>query len=263
MSELREIDIELIDDPKRDIRGGVKNSEVEDLAMSIENVGLIQPIVVFRKEKRYEVIVGHRRLSACRVAGLEKVPAIVREVKPEEVDIIKLDENIFREEVSPVKIGEYIYAIMMEKGLTVMAMARYFGKTPQWVNSMLRLVDLDEYTRKAIDQGEISYASALEIQKIENETTRKVLTEAAVEGGAHTRTVKRWVQDSKAEARRLERGEEEGEETPEDQEEKVYKQRCMLCGDLVEVEHLVTVQVEAQCYPLLQKMCKAYQEAGK
>lgn len=261
MLEIKEIDIDLIDDPKVDIRGDIDVEGIEDLATSISNIGLIQPIVVFRKRSRYEVIVGHRRTMACRWAGLKKVPSIVRDVKPEEIDIMKLDENVFREEVSPVQIARYMARIMDQQRLTTMEIARYFGKTPQWANSMIRLLDTDEYTQKAVDKGELSYVSALELQKIENQDKRMLYTQAAVQGGAHTRVIRSWVQEVKAEERRDELRQQQADTQPEEEPPKAYKMKCILCGKFHPVSDLITIQVDLKCYPQLRIMCKQYQEA--
>lgn len=261
MTKLKEIDIEMIDDPETDIRTEIDLETIEDLSKSIEQIGLIQPITVFENRERYEVIVGHRRLIACREAGMKKIPAIVKEVKPEEIDIMKLDENVFREDVSATQIARYIYRIMTQRKLSTIEIARYFGKTPQWVNSMLRLLDTDEYTQKAVDKGELSYAAALELQKIEDEEKRKLYTQAAVVGGAHTRVVRSWVQEEQARARGEEIREIQTAEGAEESEPREYKQKCMLCGKLKPVGELITIQVDLKCYPQLREICKNYQEA--
>lgn len=260
MKELKEIDVELIDDPAVDIRGPIDINGLEELATSIENTGLIQPIIVFKNRKRYEVAVGHRRLIACKMAKMERVPAVVTDIDPEKLDVMKLDENIFREEVPPVMIAKYIYRIMKEKELSTMEIARYFGKTPQWVNTMIRLLDLDEYTKEAIDTGRISYAAALELQKVDNERTRVSLTQAAVNGGAHTRVVKGWVNDYRAEKDYQDiRGQETAKNDEEEQPLK-YESKCICCNKLRPSETVITMITCPECYPIIRAMCKSYRE---
>lgn len=260
MAELKEIDIDLVDDPVNDIRENVNMQGVEELAISIENTGLINPITVFKNRRRYEVVVGHRRLIACKIAKMDTITAIITEIDPDKLDVMKLDENIFREDVSPVMIAKYIYRIMQEKELTTMEMARYFGKTPQWVNTMIRLLDIDDYTQEAITAGQISYAGALELQKVDNESTRATLTQAAVKGGAHTRVIKNWVNDYRSEidyqaSRTLLPTEKGG--VPEERE---YKRKCICCNQLKESETIITVEICPECYPIIKAMCKSYRE---
>jgi len=260
MMTIQEIDLELIDDPKVDIRGDIDTAGLEDLATSIQTVGLIQPITVFKKQGRFEVVCGHRRALACKAAGLKKIPAIVRDVDPDEIDVMRLDENVFREDVSPIQIARYIARIMDLKKVSVVEISRYFQKTPQWVNSMIRLLDADEYTQAAVDAGELSYVAALELQKIEDEQRRRMYTEAAVKGGAHTRTVRNWVQEESNERRVKDSGEKVDPEEGEQGEPQEYKQKCMLCGKLRPVNELITVQVGVKCYPQLREICKNYRD---
>lgn len=260
MAELIEIDMDLIDDPEVDIREWITREGIEELAKSIRNVGLIQPIVVFKNRDRYEVLVGHRRYLACKSIELGRIPAIVREVRPDEIDVMKLDENIFREDVSPIQIATYIRKIQLQKELTTMEIARYLGKTPQWVNSMLRLIDIDEYAKDAVDQGEISYSSALELQKVEDPRQRRVLTEAAIKGGAHTRVVKGWVQEYRTQAGPSPEPMETGYEEPEEQKERVYKMKCALCDRQYPAGELITIQIDPKCYPIFREMAKNVRE---
>lgn len=255
-----EIDIDLIEEPKTDVREEIDNIGLEELATSIQQTGLIQPIVVFPNQGKYEIAVGHRRFLAFKIARLKKIPAIIKEIKPEELEVMKLDENIFREDVSAVQIAKYIYKIMGSRGLTVMEVARYLGKTPQWVNSMIRLLDVDEYTQKAVDEGELSYSAALELTKVEDENYRDVLTRAAVQGGAHTRVIKDWVQDYKQVKRHIE--EDKSNELPaeEGETERTHNMHCKLCGHQYPAEQLINIQIDPKCYGIFQEMSKNVRE---
>lgn len=260
MTELKEINTDLVDDPKNDIRENMSMQGIEELATSIENIGLIQPIVVFKNRDRYEVAVGHRRLLACKMVGMEKVPAVITDRDPEKIDVMKLDENIFREDLSAVLIAKYIYMVMRVKDLSVMEIARYFGKTPQWVNTMLRLLDTDEYTQEAITAGEISYSGALELQKIDDDKTRESLTQAAVKGGAHTRVIKGWVNDYRNEKEYKEGRKEKYEENGQEEQTRKYQRKCICCQMLTSSEGIITIEVCPDCYPIIKQMTKSYRE---
>ncbi len=256
MPEILEISMELIDEPETDIRENIDAASIEEMATSIENIGLIQPIAVFKKQDRYEVIVGHRRLLACRALGLGRITAVVREVEPDEIDIMRLDENVFREDVSAIQIASYIYRIQKAKGMSTMEISRYLGKTPQWVNSMLRLIDIDDYTKQAVDQGEMSYSAALELQKIEDLNYRRVLTEAAVKGGAHTRVIKSWVNQYQQNKAPGPEPLEEDYQEPTEEIEKVYRMKCKLCGVMYDPGELITIQIDPHCFPIFEEMAK-------
>lgn len=263
MLKIEEIATELIDGPKEDLREKQYSEDIEELATSIETIGLIQPITVFQNRERYEIVVGHRRYLACKMAGIKKIPAIVRIMKPGEMDIMKIDENIFREDVSPVQIAKYIYKIMTDREMSTMEIARYLGKTPQWVNSMLRLLDTDEYTQKAVENEDISYVAALELQKVEDPGYRRALTEAAVRGGANTRLVKNWVQEYKRNEKAILVGSIPEETLSKDEENEKYRMRCSMCNEYYRPDQLITVQVDPQCYTVYREMAKNWQNQLK
>jgi len=260
MPELKEIELSLIDDPKRDIREYIDNEGIQELATSIASIGLIQPIAVFKNGDRYEVIIGHRRYLACKLLKMGRIPAVIREVEPHEIDVMKLDENVFREDVSAVQIASYIYRIQQDKEMSTMEIARYLGKTSQWVNSMLRLIDIDEYTKTAVDQGDISYSGALELQKVEDIMYRRVLTEAAVRGGAHTRVIKNWVTDYRQNKAPAPATMEDPYEEPEEEIPKCLRMRCMLCHQMYDPGELITIQIDPHCYPIFKEMAKNVRE---
>ncbi len=260
MAELKEIELDLIDDPERDIREYIDEEGIKELATSIASIGLIQPIAIFKKGNRYEVIVGHRRYLACKLLNMGRIPAVIREVEPAEIDVMKLDENIFREDVSAVQIASYIYRIQQDREMSTMEIARYLGKTPQWVNSMLRLIDVDDYTKAAVDQGNLSYAGALELQKVEDTAYRKVLTEAAVRGGAHTRVIKNWVTEYRQNRAPSPEPLEDNYAEPEQEIEKVYRMKCRLCHHMYDPGELITIQIDPHCYPIFEEMAKNVRE---
>lgn len=259
MALVEEIEVDLVNEPGERAREEIDTEGIEDLAASIKMVGLINPILVIKVAGRYEVVAGHRRLLAHKVAGLQTIKAIVTELEPEMIDNIRLDENVFREDLSAVEIGEYLARIRERDRLSTVELARKMNKTTQWVNAMLRLVDIDDQAKQAVRQGDLSYASALELQKIPDEDTRKAMTSAAVKSGANTRTVQGWVQDA---CRRPVEQEEVTLKAGEGEKQNRYeqpRQRCMLCGELEETTGLAHVLVHPKCFPLLNEMCKMYQ----
>jgi len=257
-TELLEIDTDLIDDPKTDIRKYQENAKLEELAQSIKNVGLINPITVKREGNRYEVVTGHRRLLAVRIAGIPKITAKITTAPKQTLDVMKIDENVFREDVSAVAIAKYVHRVMKEREITTREIGDYLGRTQQWVNTMLRLLDLDPETKNAIDQGTLAYASALELAKIKEPETREALTDAAVTGGANTRVVKKWVQDYQEEMDIRERRGLEVEVIGELGPPPVSRRKCAVCGELKKSEMLITVEVCAKCYPILRDSAERY-----
>lgn len=260
MTEIKELNTDLVDDPETDIRTNIENQKLEELAQSIKNVGLINPITVKRNDKRYEVVTGHRRLIACKIAGIPRITAFVTKLPEQTLDVMKIDENVFREDVSPVSMAKYIYRTMKKRELSTREMGDYLGKTQQWVNTMLRILDLDQDTKEAINEGTLNYTSALELAKIKEPEAREALTEAAKRGGAHTRVVKQWVRDYQEEKEYQESRELEGEGEEETYIPPVSKRRCVVCGDLKSSGTLINIEVCSKCYPILRDSTEKYRD---
>jgi ParB family chromosome partitioning protein len=106
--QMQNIGIDVIDDPHAPVRTAMDEEKLVELANSIKLHGLIQPITVRKVGPRYEVIAGHRRLKACRRAGVALVPSIVREVNDAKADELRMAENLYREDVNPVDEARYI-----------------------------------------------------------------------------------------------------------------------------------------------------------
>src|SRR6266566_9232720 len=99
--EFKVIALDLIDDPQQAMRSNVTAASVEDLVLSIKQVGLIEPIVVKPKNGRYEVIAGHRRKFAHEVAKLPTIQCYVRNVTTDQSEMMKIHENLYREDIKP------------------------------------------------------------------------------------------------------------------------------------------------------------------
>lgn len=98
----QDISIDDILEPEDQARTVIVLEGLQELADSIKEKGIIEPLVVLKKNSKYEIVVGHRRFLAARMAGLEKLPCIIRAIGVRDADLMKLHENFFREDVNPV-----------------------------------------------------------------------------------------------------------------------------------------------------------------
>lgn len=143
---------------------------LEDLADSIRQYGILQPLTVTRHEEQseegmqvyYELIAGERRLRASKLAGLDHVPAIIR--TGEETDKMKLElaiiENLQREDLNPIDKARAFKKLTEEFGLTHAAIGKRMGKSREYVSNALRLLSLPEYVQQAVGAGKISEGHA-------------------------------------------------------------------------------------------------------
>jgi ParB family chromosome partitioning protein len=132
---------------------------LEELAASIREKGLLQPLLVRPKGEGYELVAGERRFRAAQLAGLEEVPVLVRDLTDQEALELALVENLQREDLSPVEEARG-YQALLAMGLTQEEVARKVGKARSTVANALRLLQLPEEVLAALDEGRISAGHA-------------------------------------------------------------------------------------------------------
>ena len=153
------------------------------LADSIRTSGVLSPILVARSGKRYTIIAGERRWRASRLAGLETIPAIVREwdqVKRQEAALI---ENIQRENLNPIEEAQGIYTLMNECALTQEAVAERLGRSRSAVANLLRLLGLPKEIQSAVTGGELSAGHARVLAGVSDRTRQLALFRKAMQLG--------------------------------------------------------------------------------
>src|SRR5437762_5783469 len=177
------------------------------LADSIRRHGLLQPLVVRRIAGRFELIAGERRLQAAKRAGLESVPVVVREARPEERLELALIENLQRENLTPLEEAEGYRHLMDVYALTQEEIAQRVGKSRPAITNTLRLLTLPDAVKAQLEGGELSAGHARAVLALEDEheqvdfarevVTRK-LSKSATEGLAAARSKRPAKRDRKS-----------------------------------------------------------------
>jgi ParB family chromosome partitioning protein len=147
-------------------RRNLSQQSLQELAQSIKMQGILQPIIVkgIKDEKnQYEIIAGERRWRAAQLAGLEKVPVLVKTIDPQQMLAIALIENIQREALNPLEEAVAIQRLLEEFNMTHSEIAKTLGKSRTAVSNALRLLQLSETVKGFMDQGllEMGHARAL------------------------------------------------------------------------------------------------------
>lgn len=150
------IDINLIERNSDQPRKVFDKKSLEELAESIKNYGIIQPLVLKENGDSYIVVSGERRLRAAKIAGLEKVPAIIKDVDEEISDKISLIENIQREDLNSIEEAKAFRYLLDEYNLKQEDLAKEIGKSRQYVGNTIRLLNLDSRVIDLILNGELS-----------------------------------------------------------------------------------------------------------
>ena len=157
VGELRELPVELIKPNPNQPRTKFDPEALAGLASSIETSGVVQPLLVRPlHDGSYELIAGERRWRAAQQAGLEKVPAIVRDSEQAERLQVALIENMVREDLNPVEEARACAALVEELGLSKEELARRVGRSRPAVSNLIRLLDLPDEALELLESGELS-----------------------------------------------------------------------------------------------------------
>ena len=155
-------------DPNRDQpRADFDESALQELAASIRAVGVLQPILVRRTGERYQIIAGERRYRASRLAGLEEIPAIVRDWDEQKRLEAALVENLQRDDLNPVEEAVGVKRLMEAANLTQERVAERIGKSRPAVANLLRLLTLPEEVQKMLVDGRLTAGHARALVTVE------------------------------------------------------------------------------------------------
>ena len=156
------------------------DAKIAELSESIKNNGLISPIIVRRINSKYEIIAGERRYHACKRAGIEKIPSIIKEISDEEAFKISLIENLQREDLNPMEEAEAYHTLKRQFNLTHQEIADAVVKDRSTITNALRLVNLPEEVKLALREGTITSGHARAILMAESILEKRALLEKII-----------------------------------------------------------------------------------
>jgi ParB family transcriptional regulator, chromosome partitioning protein len=154
--ELLELDLDLIKPNSEQPRTRFSEEKLEELAQSIRVNGVVQPIIVRRKNSHYELVAGERRWRAAQRAGLQKIPAVVKNISDEKLLEIALVENIQRQELNAIEEAKAYRKLVDTIGLTQEMIAERVGKNRTVVTTFLRLLKLPDDVQRLVEEEKIS-----------------------------------------------------------------------------------------------------------
>lgn len=194
-TQFRIISLDLIDDPERPMRTDMTPASVEDLVLSIKQVGIIEPIVVKMVNGRYEVIAGHRRKYSSELAGLAEVPCSVLTVNDEQTEMLKIHENLYRAEVKPSDEAQHFKYLIDKHHMTPTKVSQLIGKSLSYVSDRLAIFNYPDFLKDAMDKKQISFSVAREFARMDDLQEMSNFVFYAIRNGITQDAAQKWVQD--------------------------------------------------------------------
>lgn len=189
-----EVDINLIDRNIYQPRKTFNEEQLTELAQSIKNCGLIQPIIAVKKGNRYMIVSGERRWRASKLAGLKTVPVIVRDYTESQIAEIALIENLQREDLNPIESANAIKELIEKYNLTQEQISEKIGKSRSAVANTLRLLTLAPEVVKLIQDGKLSAGHGKILVAITDKDTQVQIARMASDGKISVRDLEKYLQ---------------------------------------------------------------------
>lgn len=191
--KIEEIDIEKIFSRENQPRQKFDEEKLIELADSIKEHGIIQPIILKKTDKGYEIVAGERRWRAAKIAGLKRIPAVIKELNKEKMMEIALIENIQREDLNPLEEANAYKTLMEECGMTQEELAKKIGKSRSFIANTIRLLNLEDEIKEMIIEGKITSGHARALLSVEDPVERIRLAKKIADENISVRDVENIV----------------------------------------------------------------------
>ncbi|OLS02708.1 ParB/RepB/Spo0J family partition protein [Tissierella creatinophila] len=195
--KIKYISLDNIKAKKDQPRKEFEKSSIKELSNSIKVHGVIQPILLRKKDDMYEIIAGERRFRASKLANLEEIPAIVLDAKDEEVAKLALIENIQREDLNPIEESIAYKNLMEDFNLKQDELAETIGKSRSYITNSLRLLNLDQRVIDYLYNGELTQGHGKVLLGIKDKKAQVELAKRIIETGLNVRSTEEEVKKVK------------------------------------------------------------------
>ena len=194
--------VELIDPNPLQPRKDFSASELREMAESVKEMGIVTPLLVSKNGERYQLIAGERRLRAAKMAGVKRVPVVVREVSPAESLELAIVENIHRKDLNPIEEAAAYQRLLEELHITQEALARRVGKDRATIANLIRLLRLPSAIQKDLIEGRLTMGHARALAGVKSEKRQLALRELVVKNQLSVRELEKLIQSGSGRVRK-------------------------------------------------------------
>ncbi|WP_409303543.1 ParB/RepB/Spo0J family partition protein [Peribacillus sp. SCS-155] len=166
---------------------------IEELKESILQHGILQPIIVRKSIKGYEIVVGERRFRAAKEAGLKTVPAVLKDLSEQQMMELAILENLQREDLNPIEEGAAYQSLLERLGLTQEELAKRLGKSRPHIANHIRLLSLPALIKEHIADGKISMGHGRALLAIKNKSLIEKVVEKVIKEGLNVRQLEQYI----------------------------------------------------------------------
>lgn len=189
------IDINNIKPNENQPRKSFDDEKLQELANSIKEHGLIQPVILRQAEKGYEIVAGERRWRACRKAGLKEIPCMIKDLTDEQNMLVAIIENMQREDLNPIEEAEGLNQMISSFGMTQEEVSKSVGKSRPYITNSLRLLKLPQKVRNMVSEGNLTTGHARAIAGIGDQEKQIKLAEFVLQKELSVREIEKLIKE--------------------------------------------------------------------
>ncbi|MEJ7709712.1 MAG: ParB/RepB/Spo0J family partition protein [Pyrinomonadaceae bacterium] len=192
---LQEIDIDLIESNPSQPRTHFDEGRLEELSQSIKSNGIVQPLLLRRVGGKYQLVAGERRWRAAQLAGLQRVPAVVRDIPDEKMLELALIENIQRQELNAIEEAQAYKRLIETLGLTQETVAQRVGRDRSFITNYLRLLRLPEEIQTSLVEEKLSVGHARALLGLEDQEAQKKIAQSIIDKSLSVRETEKLIKN--------------------------------------------------------------------
>ena len=260
------IELELIRPNPYQPRKTFEEERLNDLASSIQQHGILQPIVLRQTVQGYYIVVGERRFRASKLAGLTEVPAIIKELSDEDMMELAIIENLQREDLNAIEEAESYKKMMTDLNITQQEVARRLGKSRPYIANMLRLLQLPKNVAQMVQHGALSSAHGRTLLTLKDASKIKKTAKQAAQESWSVRYLEEYVNGlvSKDISRKVDKETKESKPKMIQQQERFLKKQYGAKVDISTSKNVGKItfefKSEAEFKRLIRQLNKDYKE---
>jgi len=248
---IKDLSLDLIDEPTGILRMDINSEDLDDLAQSISEIGLLQPIMVAVDGDRFEVVFGHRRYLAYKKLGLSTIRCLVRNMTQKDVGIARATENISRSDLTPIEEAATYRNLIDEYGFSLEQVAKKMAKTPGTVKRRMDLLKMPPSLQKAVHSKAISMAVAEELWPISDPADLEYYLSFALDGGCTALVARSWCKEWRdAKRRKANHNEPTPSQLAPNEPRPIYV-TCDLCHGPMELGEEIVLRICPNCFKVI------------
>jgi len=250
---IKDVDLDKIDEPGDVLRLNIDLKAIDELALSISQIGLLQPILLAIDGDRFELVFGHRRFLACQKLQLPSIRALVRTMTPGEIAVARATENINRADLTPIEEATTYRNLIQKHGFTAEEVSRKMGKSPATIKRRMDLLKMPPQLQDAVHTKRLSITVAEELWTISDLADLDYYLSFAIDGGCTKDVARSWAKDWKDKVRRQKAASGEGVLEFSPVEPRHVYVACDLCHGPMEIGQELVLRLCPECAATIKK----------